>query len=358
MKDYYKILGVEKGASKDEIKKAFRKLAHTYHPDKGGSGDEAKFKEASEAYSVLSDDSKRKQYDTFGSTGPTSNGGGGDGFNADDFGGFDYSGFQNGQGFDFGDIFGDIFGGGRRAQQKRGRDISVDIEVDFKDAVFGTTKKVHINKASLCEHCNGKGAEKGTETIVCSKCSGKGRVQETRNTFFGQFSAEKTCDTCHGEGYVPKTKCHVCKGAGVLHKQEEITIEVPPGMEEGEMIRFTGKGEAVQGGAAGDLYVKVHVKKHSLFTKEGTNLLANITVKLSDALLGGEYSLETLDGKLAVKIPEGIQSGEVLRIKGRGVPYGRGNVRGDIYLTVKINIPKKLSKQEKKLVEELRKEGI
>ena len=215
-----------------------------------------------------------------------------------------------------------------------------------------------VSKATVCAHCHGKGAEKGSETIICAKCNGKGQIHETRNTFFGQFTTNHPCDTCHGEGYVPKTKCSVCKGAGIVHKQEEPNIEVPPGIENGEMIRFTGKGEAIAGGVPGDLYVKIHVRKHNLFRKEGSNLLADISIKLTDTLLGGEYHLETLDGKLEVKIPEGIAHGEVLRIKGRGVPYGKGNVRGDIYLTVKINIPKKLSRESKKLIEELKKEGI
>ncbi|MES2060147.1 MAG: molecular chaperone DnaJ [Patescibacteria group bacterium] len=356
MKNYYEILGVPKTASQDEIKKAFRKLAHKYHPDKDG-GNEAKFKEASEAYTVLSDDSKRQQYDTFGSAGAAAGGAGG-GFNAQDFGGFDFSGFQNGgEGFDFGDIFGDIFGGGRRAQQKRGRDISIDIELDFKDAVFGTTRKVLVSKASTCTHCGGKGAEKGSEMVACSKCNGKGQIHETKNTFFGQFTTNRTCDTCHGEGYVPKTKCSVCRGAGIVNKQEEITIQVPSGIENGEMIRFTGKGEAVSGGVSGDLYVKVHVRKHSIFRKEGHNLLADISVKLSDALLGGEYRLETLDGSLSVKIPEGTQSGETLHIKGRGVPISKSN-RGDIYLKISVAIPKKISRSARKLIEDLKKEGI
>lgn len=359
MKDYYKILGVEKNASHDDVKKAFRKLAHKYHPDKG-NGNEAKFKEASEAYSVLSDDAKRQQYDTFGSAGPGAGGASG-GFNAQDFGGFDFSGFQGGQGFDFGDIFGDIFSGGRgaaSANRRRGRDISIDIEVDFKDAVFGTTRRVLVGKTSICSHCSGSGAEKGTETTVCSTCNGKGQIHESRSTFFGQFTANRVCDTCNGEGYVPKTKCSACRGAGVVNKQEEINIEVPPGMENGEMIRFTTKGEAIRGGVPGDLYVKVHVKKHPLFRKEGHNLLADIVVKLSDAILGGEHPLETLDGKISVKIPEGIQSGEVLRVKSRGVPYGKGGVRGDIYLTVKINTPKKLSRDARKAIEDLKKEGL
>lgn len=352
-KNYYEILGVDKSASQDEIKKAFRKVAHKYHPDKG-TGNEAKFKEASEAYSVLSDEKKRQQYDTFGSAGPGMGGGAG-GFNPGDF---DFSGFGGAEGFDFGDIFGDIFGGGgRRQQQKRGRDISIDIELDFKDAVFGTTRKVLVSKATTCASCKGTGAEKGTETITCTKCGGKGHIREARNTFFGQFMTDTVCNECKGEGWIPKTKCHECRGAGILNKQEEIHIKVPAGIENGEMIRFPGKGEAVSGGVTGDLYVKVRVKKHHLFKKEGSNLYADIDIKLTDALLGGEYSLETLEGKLIVKIPEGIQSGEVLRIKGRGVPTSKYS-RGDIYLTVKVGIPKRLSKSARKTAEELKKEGL
>jgi molecular chaperone DnaJ len=354
-KNYYEILEVDKSASQDEIKKAFRKIAHKYHPDKG-TGNEAKFKEASEAYSVLSDEKKRQQYDTYGSAGPNMGGGGGGGFNPGDF---DFSGFGGAEGFDFGDIFGDIFGGGggRRQQQKRGRDISVDIEIEFKDSVFGVTKNVYLTKSSTCDSCKGNGAEKGTETITCSKCAGKGQIKETRNTFFGQFATNTVCDQCKGEGWVPKTKCGTCKGAGVVHKQEEINIEIPAGIENGETLRALGKGEAISGGITGDLYIKVRVKKHAIFKKEGANLVANIEVKLTDALLGGEYPLETLDGKLIVKIPEGIQSGEVLRVKGKGVPVNKYN-RGDIHLNVKVNIPRKLSKASRKLVEELKGEGI
>lgn len=355
-KNYYEILGVDKSASQDDIKKAFRKVAHKYHPDKG-TGNEAKFKEASEAYSVLSDEKKRQQYDTFGSAGPGMGGAGG-GFNASDFGGFDFSGFGGAEGFDFGDIFGDIFGGGgRRQQQKRGRDISIDIELEFKDSIFGTTRKVLVSKATTCSGCKGTGAEKGTETITCTKCGGKGHIKEARNTFFGQVMTDTVCSECKGEGWIPKTKCKECRGAGIRHDQEEIHIEVPAGIENGEMIRFPGKGEAVSGGVTGDLYVKVRVRKHNVFKKEGSNLYADISIRLTDALLGAEYNLETLDGNLIVKIPEGIQSGEILRVKGRGVPYAKG-ARGDIYLTIKVDIPKKLSKTSRKLIEELKKEGL
>lgn len=353
-KNYYDILGVPKTASQDEIKKAFRKVAHKHHPDKG-TGDEAKFKEASEAYSILSDETKRQQYDTFGSAGPNQGGGG---FNPGDF---DFSGFGQGgaEGFDFGDIFGDIFGGGGRRQQqkKRGRDISIDIELDFKDSIFGTTRKVLVSKATTCASCKGSGAEKGTETMTCGKCNGKGQIKEARNTFFGQFMTTSVCNECKGEGWIPKVKCKECHGVGILNKQEEIHIEIPAGIENGEMIRFPGKGEAVSGGVTGDLYVKIRVKKHHLFRKEGNNLYADIDIKLTDALLGGEHNLETLDGKLIVKIPEGIQSGEVLRIKGKGVPSNKYN-RGDIYLTIKIVIPKRLSKESRKHIEELKKEGL
>lgn len=357
-KNYYEILGVEKNASPDDIKKAYRKMAHKHHPDKS-SGNESKFKEVNEAYGVLSDNAKRQQYDTYGSADPNQGGGG---FNASGFEGFDFSNFNNGNGaagFDFGDIFGDFFGGGNaRPKQKRGRDISVDIEIDFKDAIFGITRKILVSKTSTCNKCHGNGAEKGTETAVCSTCNGKGQVNEARNTFFGQFNTTRACTVCNGEGYIPKVKCSECKGAGVIHKQEEITVEIPAGIESGEMIRYTGKGEAVRGGIPGDMYVKVRVKKHSLFRKEGNNLLLEIEIKLTDALLGVDYTLETLEGNLTIKIPEGIQSGEVLRIKGKGVPAGRSGSRGDIYMTVKVNIPKKIGKASRKLIEELKREGM
>lgn len=359
MKDYYEILGVNKGANPDEIKKAFRKLAHKYHPDKGG-GNETKFKEASEAYAVLSDEKKRAEYDTYGrvfnGNGGGSQGGGFEG--AEGFEGFDFSNFTNGGGFDFGDIFGDIFGGGQRGTSaKRGRDISIDIELDFKESVFGANRRVLISKTSVCDHCHGKKAEPGSEMITCSTCNGKGQIRETRRSIIGQFSTTRVCGQCDGLGKIPKVLCSKCKGAGVQMKQEEIQINVPGGIEDGEMIRMTGKGEAVVGGSAGDLYIKVHVDKHPIFRKEGNNLLMDLDVKLSDALLGSEYSLETLDGKLKVNIPEGIKFGETLRIKGKGIPF-EGNRRGDILARINIKMPHKLSKESKKHIEELRKEGL
>ena len=352
-KDYYKTLGIEKKASKDEIKKAFRKLAHKYHPDKKG-GDEAKFKEASEAYAVLSDDKKRAEYDSYGRT---FNGGGGGA------GGFDFSGFQqaSGQGFDFqdfdlGDIFGEFFGGGAR-QEKRGRDISIDVEIDFKDSVFGIKRKVLLTKTSLCDVCKGGGAKPGTKMKTCGTCQGSGKVNETRNSIFGSFSTVRTCSVCHGRGEVPEEPCANCGGEGVVNQQEEITIQIPSGIEDGQMIRLTGMGEAVAGGVAGDLYVKVHVGTHATLKKQGENLLMNLNVKLSDALLGAEYRIETLDGPLTLKIPEGTNYGDTLRVRGKGVVLS-GNKRGDLLVKIQIDLPKKLSRKAKKLLKELQDEGV
>ncbi len=290
MKDYYKILGVKKEATEDEIKKAFRKLAHVYHPDKSG-GDEAKFKEASEAYSVLGDKEKRAQYDRYGSAGPGM-GGGSHGFNPSDFG-FDFSGFS-GQGFgtqgfdtgDLNDILSSIFGGRR---VRRGRDIAVDIELSFQESIFGTERKVVVNSK--------------------------------------------------------------------LVKQKEVSIVVPAGIEDGQMIRMTGMGETMEGGVPGDLYVKVHVRRHQYFRKEGFNLVMDLSVKLTEALLGSERTIATLDGEVTMKIPAGTKHGTILRIKGKGVPVDKTK-RGDIYTRILIEIPEKLSKEAKKLVEELKKEGI
>ena len=285
MKDYYKILGVNKNASEEEIKKAFRKLAHAHHPDKSG-GDEAKFKEASEAYAVLSDKKKRQQYDMFGSAGPSTGSGQG-GFNPSDFG-FDFSGFGT-QGFDTGDlndILSSIFGGRR---VRRGRDIAVDIELSFQESVFGVERKVVINSKFV--------------------------------------------------------------------KQKEVSISVPPGIDEGQMIRLSGMGETLEGGVPGDLYVKVHVRKHPYLRKEGHNLVMDLQAKLSEALLGSERSIATLDGEMTLKVPSGTKHGTILRVKGKGVPLGQGK-RGDLYVRISVQIPEKLSKDARKAVEELKKLGL
>ncbi|KND49384.1 MAG: chaperone protein DnaJ [Parcubacteria bacterium C7867-003] len=354
-KDYYQTLGIDKKASKDEIKKAFRTLAHKYLPDTK-TGDDAKFKEINEAYSVLSDDQKRAQYDQFGEAGPNmGNGGFGGGFE-----GFDFSQFTQGGGggfeFDFGDIFGDVFGGGRR-QAKRGRDISIDIEISFEDSVFGVERTVLLNKVSKCDTCSGTGGEKGSEQVTCSKCNGKGSIREMKRTFFGQFESQATCENCHGSGKVPKNKCSTCNGEGVLKRETEIKVKIPAGIESGEMIRLSGAGEAIPAGQAGDLYIKIYVKKHPLFRKEGQNLVMDLPVLLTDALLGGEVSIKTLDGDINLKVPEGLKHGEILRIKGKGVAIERGS-RGDILVKTNIIMPTKLSKDVKKAIENLKKEGL
>lgn len=354
-KDYYSILGVEKGASKDEIKRAFRKLAHKYHPDKKG-GDESKFKEVNEAYSILSDDKKRAEYDTYGQT----FGDGGNPFGG--AGGFDFSGFQGAaSGFnsaDLGDIFGEFFGGGgRRSNVKRGRDISIDFEISFEESIFGAERKVLLNKTSTCEECDGTGAKKGTKMKKCQTCNGQGSVHETKKTFFGTFTSTAECSTCHGAGEVPKELCKKCSGIGVVKKEEEITIKIPAGIENGEMIRLSGMGEAVPRGITGDLYAKVHVSRHPVFRREGSNLVMDLNIKLTDAILGGEYTINTLDGKLKLKIPKGASFGEILRIKGKGVPIDSRR-RGDLLVHLNIKLPAKLSKKTEKLIKELREEGI
>ncbi|MFA5942156.1 MAG: molecular chaperone DnaJ [Candidatus Paceibacterota bacterium] len=365
-KDYYNVLGVDKKATKDDIKKAFRKLAHKYHPDKGGT-DESRFKEITEAYSVLSDDKKRREYDTYGQSFAGSTGspqGGGFGGQGNPFGGFDFSGFQQGFGqggvdFDFGDIFGDVFGGGRggRTQTPRGRDISIDLEISFKDAVFGTTRNVLIAKVSTCSLCRGTGAKPGTDLETCKTCNGSGRIHETRNSILGQFTSMRTCTTCDGTGKIPKEKCAECKGHGVLRRQEEIHITIPAGVDNGEMIRLSGQGEAIKAGIAGDLYVKIHVKPHPVFRREGTNLFMDLPVKLTDALLGTTASIETLEGKtLEVKVPPMKRAEELLRVRGKGIPSD--NSRGDLIIRLEVALPHKLSGKAKKAVEDLRAEGL
>lgn len=363
MKDYYQILGVTKSASEEDIKRAFRKLAQKYHPDKK-SGDEAKFKEASEAYAVLSDKKKRAEYDTYGRTfAGGSPGGQGAGAGA---GGFDFSNFNfgqgfeganfNGQEFDLGDIFGEFFGGGR-ANARRGRDISIDIELPFKEAVFGTERRVLLAKTSTCDTCDGTGAAKGSKTITCTSCNGKGEMRESRNTFFGTFSSTRACSKCRGRGEVPEIPCGTCRGEGVAKREEEIRVTVPAGISDGEMIRMPRMGEAVSGGSAGDLYIKLHVRPDKQFTREGNNLLTSLSIKLTDALLGGEYRIRALDGEESLSVPAGVNNGEVLRIRGKGVPYGRGS-RGDLLVRIDVEFPKKLSRTARELVERLRSEGL
>ncbi len=361
-KDYYSVLGVERKADKEEIKKAFRKMAHKYHPDKGG-GDDSKFKEVTEAYSVLSDDKKRREYDNYGQSFAGGSGPSGQGAQGNPFGGFDFSqfqqGFGGGQDFDFGDIFSDIFSGGRtaRARTPRGRDISIDLEIPFKDAIFGTKRNVLIAKVSTCEICNGNGAKPGTEIESCKQCNGSGRIHETRNSILGQFTSQRTCEVCNGNGKIPKEKCVTCRGNGVLRKEQEIHVSIPAGIDNGEMIRLPQQGEAVKGGIAGDLYVKIHVKPHSTFRREGANLVMHLPVKLTDALQGTTVTIESLEGKnLEVKIPPMKRAEEMLRVRGKGVPVGHDH--GDLIIQLEVALPQKLSGKAKKAIEDLRNEGL
>lgn len=369
-KDYYKTLGVDKRAGKEEIKKAFHKLAHKYHPDKQG-GDEAKFKEINEAYQILSDDNKRAQYDQFGEAGGNGGFGGGNPFGSQGggFGGFDFSNFTNGfsaQGgpasgweFDLGDIFGQMFGGdGGQSRTRRGRDISVDIQISFKESIFGVERNILINKISQCDICHGSGAEAGSQMKKCTICNGLGQVKETRKSIFGVFQSTRVCDNCQGQKEVPEKKCVACKGGGVLNKQETIKIKVPAGIEMGEMIRLTGQGEAVANGQAGDLYVKIHIEKDKTWRRVGYDLTTEIKIKLTEALLGTDYKLETLDGPLTIKIPAGITYSEILRVKAKGVPIRESGRRGDLLVRIIFSTPTKLSKKARQAVENLQSEGL
>ncbi len=354
MKDYYEVLGLQKGASRDEVKKAFRKLAAEYHPDKK-TGNETKYKEITEAYAVLGDEKKKAEYDTYGQA--SAGGAGG-------FGGFNWGDFTGGFGgggqsfeFDLGDIFESFgFGGGSR-RQARGRDISIDINISFSDSVFGTTRSVLLTKNNTCKQCDGIGAKKGTAMTTCTTCNGNGKIRETKQSIMGTFQTVRDCATCGGTGKVPKERCGFCAGTGVAREEVEVKVVIPAGIQNGEVIRMTGQGEALPHAQSGDLYIKVQVEPHPVIKRDGANLYTKLTIKLSDALLGGEYPVETLDGTVTVAIPVGITHGELLRIKNKGVPT-TGRTRGDFMVKVEINMPKSLSKNAKKLVEELRKEGI
>jgi molecular chaperone DnaJ len=363
--DYYKILGVDKNSSDDEIKKAYRKLAHKYHPDKQG-GDAEKFKEINEAYQVLSDKSKRGQYDQFGQTFNGGRPGGGQGF-----GGFDFSGFQQGsggQGFDFGegfeDIFSDIFGGGfggaqRRDSRKNGRDIQIDAEISFEEMVSGAHRTVSLLRRVVCDVCHGGGGEPGAKEETCATCKGSGKVQKTMQSFFGNFSQVITCPTCEGSGKTFSKKCHKCGGEGRVREQQEIQIDIPAGISNGQTISLQGQGEAGERGArSGDLYVNVHVRAHKNFDRKGNDINSTEHIRFSQATLGDKIIVQTIDGKVNMKIPAGTQSGEVFRIKGKGVPILGRNGRGDQLVKIIVDVPKSPSREQKRIIEDLGKTGL
>lgn len=353
-KDYYKILGVEKNASQDEIKKAFRKTAHKYHPDKKG-GDEKKFKEANEAYQVLSDKKKRAQYDQFGSAGPNQF----RGQEAQGFSGFDFSGFQNAQGFGFGDIdLGDLFGGGfsgntRSSRRRRGADIQIRMEIDFAESIFGTTKKVEINHSKVCTDCGGTGADPGSDMATCAECNGQGKIQ---TQVMGIFTTVTECPTCEGRGKIPKKSCKRCRGTGTIQEKETIEFKIPAGIAHGDTLRIAGRGEAIKNGPPGDLFVQIFVKNHKTFKRNGIDLVMEHEISMSDAVLGAKHTIKLLDGsKIDVKIPAGTKHGTILRVSGKGIDTGR--MKGNLLISIKIHIPKKLTKKAKEAIEILRSEG-
>ncbi|MDR3125698.1 MAG: molecular chaperone DnaJ [Candidatus Nomurabacteria bacterium] len=357
-RDYYEALGVGKSASDDEIKKAFRKLAVKYHPDKEG-GDESKFKEINEAYEVLKDKQKRQRYDQFGHAGVGGAAGGASGGNP--FGGFG-SGAQNVHfdfgGGDFGDL-GDILGGmfgfgsGRRSQAgNRGRDVETSITLSFEDAIFGVEQKIAISTDTKCDRCRGSGAEPNFGMKTCPTCHGSGQEVKVVNTLFGAIQQAATCHTCRGSGKVPERECTKCGGKGVVRQRQEIKVKIPAGVDEGSAIRLSGRGEAVQGGAAGDLYVLIHVKPHKKFTREGDLILSEESVSMIQAALGTELDVDTVDGAVTMKIPAGTQSGTDFKLSGHGVPHLKSNTRGPQIVTIKVETPTNLTRRQKELLQE------
>jgi len=363
-KDFYNILGVSKGATDDEIKKAYRKQAHKFHPDKSG-GDEAKFKELNEAYQVLSDKSKRQQYDQFGQTFDR------DGFSAKGgpASGWDFSGFQQGGqdfNFEFGgggfeDIFSDIFGsgGGRSRRRPQGQDIQVDMEISFADMVHGAERDIKLYKNVACDRCNGEGGEPEAGEKTCPTCGGSGQIKKTARSFFGSFAQVVECSECHGEGSVPQKKCSKCHGDGRIKEEEVIKIKVPSGIQNGQTISLQGHGEAAgRGSAPGDLYVNIRVQADKRFERKGQDILSTEAIPFSMAVLGGKIEIETVEGKLVLKIPAGTKSGEIFRIKEKGVPELHGRNRGNQLVTVIIETPKSLSREQRDLIEKLKNQGI
>jgi len=355
-RDYYEVLGVSKSASADEIKKAFRKAAVKYHPDKEG-GDEAKFKEVNEAYEVLKDQQKRQRYDQFGHAGVGGSSGGGAGSNP--FEGFGGYGGQN-VNFDFGDgglgdIFGQFFGGGagqRSSGPKRGRDVETTITLTFEQAVFGVEEELTLDMEDECEHCHGTTVEPGHSMKTCPTCKGAGQQTRVMNTIFGQIQQAVTCETCKGTGKVPEKLCTVCKGKGTQRRKQNLTLKVPAGIDDGSTIRLKERGEAIGGGSRGDLYVHIRVKAHKKFTREGDIILSEEHVSMADAALGTEIDVMTVDGEIRMKVPAGTQSGTDFKLSGHGVPHMRGSSRGAHIVSIIVDTPTKLTKKQKELLEQ------
>ena len=369
--DYYKILGIPRGASSEEIKKAYYKLAHKYHPDKGG--DKEKMKEINQAYQILSDKEKKAQYDRFGQT---FDGAGNTDFNwawgrpfaenAGEDSGFEF-GFE-----DLNDVFEDFFGFGgnktaRKKNLKKGRDIKIDIEIPLEATLTDFKKEISLYKQILCPRCQGRGAEPDTAVKECFSCRGTGEVQQVKRSFFGSFTHWTVCPECKGEGRIPEKPSNVCKGEGRVKGEENIKIVIPAGIDSNQVIKIIGKGEAGRkGGEAGDLYVRVLVKKHPVFERREDDLFTFIPINFSQAALGDEIEIAILDAclpgrqgnKILLKVPSGSESGKVLRVSGKGIPHFAGFGRGNLYIELIIKTPKKLTKKQKELLEKLKEEGL
>lgn len=349
-RDYYEVLGVQKGASKDDIKKAYRKLAMQYHPDRNPGDDaKAKFQEASEAAEVLLDDGKRKSYDQFGHAGVNGQGG---------FGGFGQGGFSGDfgdLGDIFGDIFGDILGGGRRRGGSRrsgrpGNDLQMVLNVSFEEAAFGGEKTISITKLVQCETCHGSGGKDGAKPSTCDMCHGAGEVRRQQ----GFFTVASTCPKCHGSGQMISDPCGTCHGDGRKRKNVELAVKVPAGIDDGQRLKLSGEGDSgAQGGPDGDLYVVIQIDEHQIFTRHGFDIHCTVPISFSQAALGAEIEVPTLDGKVAVQIQSGTQSGKKMRLKGKGITKLGGYGQGDLILSIHVETPTKLSGEQKELFKKL-----
>ena len=354
-RDFYEVLGVSKDASADDIKKAYRKLARKYHPDLNKDNPEAaeKFKECSEAYSVLSDDQKRAQYDQFGMAAFENGGAGGaGGFGGfEGFGGFGAGGFGNGME----DIFDMFFGGagGRRGSQadkgpQRGSDLRFDLNLTFEEAAFGVEKEISLYRDETCDHCHGNCAEPGSKVETCPDCHGTGQIRVVQNTMLGQMQTVRPCPKCHGEGKIISAPCHECRGTGTVKKQKNLKVKVPAGVADGSRLRVANEGAAgPKGGPNGDLYVYLFVKPHKFFERDGNDVYCEVPINIVQASLGAEVEVPTLDGKVVMKVPEGTQPGRVMRLRGKGIPRLRGTGRGDQLVRIKVVVPTKLTERQK-----------
>lgn len=361
-RDYYEVLGVSKSASEDEIKKAFRRLAVKYHPDKEG-GDEEKFKEANEAYDVLKDAQKRQRYDQFGhaGVGGASGGGGNSGNPFEGFGGFGGQSANFDFGGGFGDIFDQFFGGGGSSRQrgpKKGRDVEVQLQLTFEEAIFGLEHDLTLDLDDTCAHCKGTTVEPGHSMKTCPTCKGAGQQTRVMNTMFGAIQQAVQCETCHGAGKIPEKVCTVCRGTGTQRKKQTIKVKIPAGIDDGATIRLSGHGEAIGGGEKGDLYIHIRVKAHKKFTREGDIVLSLEHISMVEAALGTEIDVDTVDGKIRMKVPAGTQSGTDFKLSGHGVPSLRNQEkRGPHIVGIIVDVPTKLNRKQKKILEEFAKES-